>query len=327
MEGREPESTAGSQNVGRRRVRQDRASQAADQRPAVAPDVSATALVEHLRSEVQFLRAEVERKDAIITHLTQRIELLPHAGYPPQPPPSRPNRVVAYKASLLVDAAAFRRLDQMLAQVHPQRRYLVATADNQNTPVTDVEAFLSFAEAKAAPIVSLTIMTPEASQHDRGLAINMQSGERAPTFQYAVYGDESDLFHLSGRVEEWLTSVKPWYAWLAGRAVNALTISMFAWGVSMIVLASLTINSPALGSDQKTATLPPWFFIPLFVLLPVRSVWARMFPLAIFAVGLGARKADAAKTWRVTVGTGVILALVVSLVAGYIQASPLLPGH
>jgi len=204
------------------------------------------------------------------------------------------------KVAFLLDPESIRRLHALLGELNGPIEYRVKF-DDGTTIKYDMDEIIG--QPNAGNKVIIGILTSVAGE-GRSISLTMR-GDPEPSVEYTMTGIQQDVVYFADKLDTWIAACTQWYSpFYASSLGILLVIGLFALPIFLAGRVA-AVFSPK-GSDWHSylsgATL---------IGTAVAEYWIlKLFPLATFAIGHGARRNQLFGVIRVSVLLAIAVALV-----------------
>lgn len=196
-------------------------------------------------------------------------------------------------------------------------------ADGTVYPEASMEQFTQLANSGGKRIVTI-----DFSMRTSGCraSVELRDWSSDDTIQIYASGDEKEVLWVITRVNEWLTTITPWYHRIATiDFVESLFLSLVVIYVVVVPLAVIVLLTRGLGTltspsqDRGGSLLIQllWFALLAFAGL-LNFARSYVFPVAIFDIGGGMRRRKFAERLRTVFGLSFLAAVLSSVLAAWI---------
>ncbi len=222
---------------------------------------------------------------------------------------------------------------QSLYALFPQESHMTLELKCRDTitrKFASLEEFLRFENPPNKEITELLFSVgPNSYTKNVTLVLSNPRNWFGTSVSYYIKGDEEYVTKMVKEVEERLTAMKPWYAWIAKNSWIVLVfLSQLYWMYSVVSNYQSSYTVKNLVSDIANASLPTVGFFVLaslvvlvvgtFVFNRIIQLMQFIFPMGVFAVGRGKKRDDDKERWRMGVVVAGVVSLITSVMAAYI---------
>lgn len=229
--------------------------------------------------------------------------------------PIRTNKTRELPIAYVLDEETLSRLLQtMNEEVSQEVDWFVSLSDGSSLHTGDLAEVTNILNTKSRAITRIrchaksTTEPKEADVTFRNYGAMSGSGSIA----YEVTGDDRTVVYLSGKLEEFLFSLRQWYTVIC-RPISGLLIQ---WFILAVVLTPIMCKlAPKLNHLSATRQLELSLVTGVIVASLIIALLKYLFPISFFVLGKGKERYDSVKQVRTGVGVGFLLALPVGMLA------------
>jgi hypothetical protein len=118
------------------------------------------------------------------------------------------------KIAFLLDEHSLKRIDSVLKQeVSEEIKYALSCSDGSSFEFSSVEDVLNIPNTKERQINSISINIPWHQEPQVRMKFRAE-GYTSP-IEYEITGGEKDVFYLSDKLDECISSLRQWYSTIA----------------------------------------------------------------------------------------------------------------
>ncbi len=233
----------------------------------------------------------------------------------------RTRKLGAPKIAFLLNEQKFRQLVKLMRELTDSENleYTVGLSDNSSITCESADEVLGIQNSKQRQITSIWIETSYRS--DPRIQVKFQNPHYLEPVEYEVSGNEKDVFHSSGRLDEYFSGIRQWYSPVVGLGLKMMLVYVFI--VTLLILPVQIWLTSLRALDPGESLLLSVLTGILLVALCYPGLYVlrrRLLPSGTFAIGDGVDRHNGIVSARKIIGGSVILAIVVGLFISWLSS-------
>jgi hypothetical protein len=217
-----------------------------------------------------------------------------------------------YQSAFIVDEAALRRLDGIVREHSEGLAYRVMLSDRTTLQPPQFEDVLGLTNSASREIRKISVETLYGAALRIELSIDADGGW-SKTLEFTVRGEEKDVVFVSGKLEEWASTVTQWYGLISFPRVWMVIFQVYGSFAGVVLILTGDWLHWSLARRVVASIIGLVLIATAFALSLLRR-W--VFPPGIFAIGDGQKRLATFQTRQKVFTLETILAPIGTLLLG-----------
>ncbi|MGD0639957.1 MAG: hypothetical protein ABR878_00770 [Roseiarcus sp.] len=227
-----------------------------------------------------------------------------------------------------LDVAAIDTIWKIIQDYGHSPKVVFSCSDNSTIESLNLDTLTKFTNTDDRQICSVTFRCTGYAPPQIELSFTRYKDYGA-CIKYSISGDDKDVLHVSRSLNDVIRNCGVWYSTLTAMSpyeYGARSASLTALGLALLLIVVVSfyfiyISPEIMKSDSvrnATIIIGGISNILLFFISIVRfsnPIIQKLFPPAVFEIGVGMKRSESSKYWRNFIGGGVILAILTGLAA------------